>query len=44
MVSKGRLWLIKQPATLNAAEWKSLCEVAKSKKLFLMEGEFHHLS
>jgi hypothetical protein len=31
-----------QPATLNAAEWKALSELAKKKKLFLMEGKFFH--
>ena len=29
---------MEQPATLNAAEWKSLVEIAKSKKVLLMEG------
>lgn len=27
-----------QPATLNAAEWASLCQLAETKQLFLMEG------
>lgn len=34
----GKHCLLEKPATLNAAEWKSLSELAKSKKLFLMEG------
>jgi hypothetical protein len=34
----GGYMLIEQPATLNAAEWKSLVEIAKAKKVLLMEG------
>jgi hypothetical protein len=34
----GKHCLLEKPATLNAGQWKTLSELAKSKKLFLMEG------
>lgn len=37
-VLAGRRVLMKQPATLNAAEWASLVKLARSKNLFLFEG------
>ncbi|KAK8854925.1 hypothetical protein IAR55_003664 [Kwoniella newhampshirensis] len=34
----GKHCLLEKPATLNAAEWKHLVSIAKSKNLFLMEA------
>ncbi|WWD18925.1 hypothetical protein CI109_103381 [Kwoniella shandongensis] len=34
----GKHCLLEKPATLNAAEWKHLASIAKSKSLFLMEA------
>lgn len=34
----GKHVLVEKPATLNAAQWKDLCTIAKQNKLFLMEG------
>jgi len=32
---------VEKPACLNTKEWDCLSELAREKKLFLMEGEYH---
>lgn len=38
VLDAGKNCLLEKPATLNAAEWKSLMGIAKEKKVFLMEA------
>lgn len=39
-LESGKNVLPEKPATLNAAEWKDLCSIAKKNGVFFMESKF----